>query len=123
MMTKDIADLRKRFKWTEDGLDTYRILSEPTGRLLGDCDDFAVTALWLAEGKSMKNFWIALNLRRGVLWRVKDSGWASHMVLYHSKLGWIDNQNPEWSPRRHFKLRFPMPVTVVVAKMAIGKVT
>lgn len=116
----DVDTLAKRFVWTKDGVDSFRILDAPTGKLRGDCDDFAVTALWLTEGQSMTNFWLALNLRRAVLWRVKGEGFASHMVLYHRQLGWIDNQNPEWGERKH-KLRFPVPVTLIAAKMLIAK--
>lgn len=115
-----VDDLRHRFVYKGDGrLDTYRILQND-GPLCGDCDDFAVTALWLAEGKSMKNFWKALNLRRAVLWRVKGSGFASHIVLYHRDFGWIDNQYPRWSPTKHHTLRFPVPVTLVAAKLVLG---
>jgi hypothetical protein len=120
-MTRDIADLAARFVWTSDGkIDSYRILSAPTGPLEGDCDDFAVTALWLAEGKSMLRFWWAILTFRAVVWMVKGTGWASHVVLYHRKHGWIDNQNPTWGANRD-KLRIPMILPVIAAKMAIGK--
>jgi hypothetical protein len=59
-MTKGIDDLATRFVWTRDRVDGWRILTAPTGPLRGDCDDFAATALWLAEGKSMLRFWWAL---------------------------------------------------------------
>lgn len=120
-MTRDIADLAARFKWTGDGkLDSYRILSAPEGPLKGDCDDFAVTALWLVEGKSMRRFWWALLTFRAVIWFVKGRSFASHIVLWHRDHGWIDNQNPAWGPRKD-KLRFPVPIFMAAFKMAAGK--
>ncbi len=114
-------DLVARFKWTSDGkFDSYKILDEPEGPLQGDCDDFAVTALWLAEGRSMWRFWMALLTFRAVIWMVKGKKFASHVVLYHRKLGWIDNQNPAWGERKD-KLRFPVLAPIVALKMLIGK--
>ena len=119
-MAKDIADLRKRFKWTKDGFDSYRILRAPEGPLEGDCDDFAATALWIAEGHSMRRFWAAVLTFRAVFWAVKGDGWASHVVLYHRDFGWIDNQNPRWGERKH-KRSYPVPFFMVAFKMLAGK--
>ena len=118
MMTID--NLAARFKWTRDRGDSWRILSAPTGKLQGDCDDFAVTALWIAEGGSMWRFWWALLTFRAVLWVVKGRRFASHVVLHHRELGWIDNQNPAWGAKQD-KLRYPIIFPVAVAKMMIGK--
>lgn len=116
----DIEDFASRFKWTSDGkFDSFRILDEPEGPLQGDCDDFAVTALWVTEGRSMVRFWWALISFRAVIWYVKGTGFASHVVLYHRKLGWIDNQNPAWGELQD-KLRFPLPWPIVALKMLLG---
>ncbi len=118
----DIDDLADRFVWKSDGkFDSYRILDANTGPLKGDCDDFAVTALWITEGRSMLRFWWSLLTFRAVIWHVKGTGFASHVVLYHRKLGWIDNQNPAWGERKD-KLRFPVPAPIVALKMLIGKI-
>ena len=117
----DIEDLAARFEYTSDRGDSFRILSNPEGPLKGDCDDFAITALWIAEGKSMWKFWWALLTFRAVLWRVKGTRWVSHLVLYHREHGWIDNQNPAWSPTRHHTLRWPRLLPVIMLKMLIGK--
>lgn len=121
-MTRDIADLAARFKWVSDGkLDSYRILNNPTGPLEGDCDDFAVTALWLVEDKSMGKFWWALITGKARIWYVKGDGWASHVVLNHKDYGWIDNQNMTWGENRDV-LRFWLPFPLVAMKMLIGKI-
>jgi hypothetical protein len=112
----------KRFVWTPDGkLDSFRILSDELGKLRGDCDDFAVTALYEVEGKSLWRFWWSLITLRAVLWYVKGEGFASHMVLYHKHLGWIDNQYPEWGDKKH-TLRFPTLFPWVALKMLLGKI-
>ena len=118
----DIDDLAARFEWVHDGkIDSFRILDNPEGPLRGDCDDFAVTALWITEGRSMARFWTALTTFRAVLWYVQGESFASHMILRHKALGWIDNQNPAWGRRQH-KLLFPAPMPWVAAKMMLGKI-
>lgn len=118
-MTKDIADLAERFEWTADTVDGWRILTAETGPLRGDCDEFAPTALWLAEGKSMIRFWWAILTFRAVFWTVKGRRWGSHLVLYHRHYGWIDNQNPAWG-RKKDVLRFPWLLPMVAIKMTVG---
>jgi hypothetical protein len=118
----DIDDLADRFLWESDGkFDSYRILDAAVGPLKGDCDDFAVTALWITEGRSMLRFWWALISCRAVIWYVKGTGFASHVVLWHRKHGWIDNQNPTWGANRD-KLRFPLPFPLVALKMLLGRI-
>ena len=115
-----IEDLNARFKWTPDGkVDSFRILSG-AGQLEGDCDDYAATALWLVEGRSMWRFWWAVCTFKAVFWLVKGRTFASHVVLYHRDYGWIDNQNPTWGPNRD-KLRMPFLPPVVALKMLLGK--
>lgn len=122
-MTRDIQDLATRFAWTQDGkLDSWHILDAPEGPLRGDCDDFAATALWLVEGKSMRRFWWALLTFRAVIWFVRGKRFASHVVLWHRDYGWIDNQNRQWGPRK-FPLSFPTPIFMVAWKMLVGKFT
>lgn len=113
-------DLAARFIWKRDKVDGWRILSAPTGALFGDCDDFAVTALWMVEGRSLWRFWWALFTFRAVIWVVKGRSFASHVVLWHRDHGWIDNQNPSWGANRD-KLRFPMLFPIAVIKMLIGR--
>lgn len=118
----DTIDLAKRFDYTSDKkIDSFRIMSNPTGPLKGDCDDFAVTALWIAEGKSMWKFWRAIFCGRAEIWRVKGSSWVSHAVLYHREYGWIDNQNPMWSFECKHTLRWSRLPFTIALKMLIGK--
>ena len=116
------SELAQRFIWTRDKIDGWRILSAPTGPLYGDCDDFAVTALWMVEGRSLWRFWWALLTFRAVIWVVKGKSFASHVVLWHRKHGWIDNQNPTWGPNRD-TLRYPVPLPLAILKMLIGSLT
>ena len=116
----ELNDLTSRFVWTKDRGDSWRILSAQEGPLEGDCDDFAVTALWITEGCSMWRFWWALLTFRAVLWVVKGKSFASHVVLYHRDHGWIDNQNLTWGANRD-KLRYPVLFPIAIIKMAIGR--
>jgi hypothetical protein len=117
-----IQDFTRRFRWRRDTVDSFRILSAPTGPLEGDCDDFAVTALWIAEGRSLWRFWLALCTGRAAIWRVKGVRWVSHAVLWHREHGWIDCQNPTWGPNRDV-LRWPRMPWTIALKMLIGKLS
>jgi hypothetical protein len=68
----------------------------------------------------MLRFWWALITFRAAIWYVKGTGFASHVVLWHRKHGWIDNQNPIWGQRKD-SLRFPLPAPIVALKMLLGK--
>lgn len=120
-----IDDLRNRFVYTSDKLvDSVRILSAPTGPLRGDCDDFAATALWLAEGQSMWNFWGALLSGRAAIWRTRTAEGANHAILWHRSYGWIENGRPRWrdAPAADLTLRYKRwPITVAL-KMLVGKI-
>jgi hypothetical protein len=120
----DIADLRKRFKWTKDGFDSYRILRAPEGPLEGDCDDFAITALWLAEGKSLRRAFLALWRRRAAIWRTRTDRGGRHAVLWHGRHGWIENGAPRWKPELASDLTLVRKrwVIEVALKMLVGKV-
>lgn len=125
-------DLIERFEYTPDGFDNWRIMDEATGPLRGDCDDFAVTALWKLEERSMTRFWLSLWTGRAQLWRCRTTSGEEHMVLkYHGQ--WIDNIYPYWRelpkhtliPAIPFVprfLRFPWVGPLAMLKMAESRI-
>lgn len=121
---EDIEDLAKRFKWTKDGVDTFRILSNTTGPLEGDCDDFAVTALWLAEGRNMRWFWAAILTGRAVIWRALTDEGNGHAVLWHREHGYIENGVPRWRPKiaKDLTLVRKRWSAEIASKLLLGKV-
>lgn len=116
-----IEDLKNRFLWTSEKINSWTIMKNKEGPLRGDCDDFAVTALWIAEGESMLKFWWALLTFKGVIWRVYGkTGTVSHAVLWHRRYGWIDNQNPTWNSTKHHKLSRPRLFPEALVLMFLG---
>lgn len=88
---KALESLRSRFDYKEDGKDLWHILPG-TGRVKGDCEDFALTLIKEVTGR----FWWPLIRGRFELYHCfhRDVG---HMVLYDAKTGlYADNIQPRW---------------------------
>lgn len=119
-MADDLADLRTRFRWTADRVDGWRVLDAPAGPLKGDCDDFALTALWLTCGRSWLRLWWLVATFQAAFWFARLNGGGGHMMLWVRGRGWIDNIHPEWSGRARHKRVFPVLLPVILIKLAIG---
>lgn len=117
----DIKDLTTRFSYKADSsLDTWRILSNPTGSLVGDCDDFAATALWAISG-SMWSWWWSVITFRAVFWLCNTTAGVKHVVLHHSDYGWIDCIYPEWNPTCKHTQVVPFIAPIIAIKLLLGK--
>jgi hypothetical protein len=115
-----ITDLVSRFVWVRDKIDSFRILSSETGPLRGDCDDFAITALWIVEGKSTLKLFEALLNGRAAIWRTYTKRGTRHAVLWHRDYGFIDNIAPDWAENTPHTLRHKRWTVTVAIKMLIG---
>jgi hypothetical protein len=114
-----------RFRYRADKpVDSIRIVWTPTGRMYGDCDDFAATALWLVEGRTLRGFWAALLRGRAALWRCKTSRGVDHMILWHEGYGWIENDGGSWTddPATDLKLVGKINPVQLALKMVAGKI-
>ena len=120
MIEKETKDFVSRFKGKFDTFDSFRILKS-SGKVEGDCDDFAVTMLWIAEGRSLRKFWSALLTGRAVIWRTYADNGNPHAALWHKNYGWIDSTKPFWRKDPLLKLRYKRSVFRVAIKMLIGK--
>jgi hypothetical protein len=121
-----MEDFAKRFVYRSDkAIDSFRVIWREAGGMHGDCDDFAITALWLAEGKSMLRVWLALVTGAAEIWRtkVKDTG-AGHAVLWHQTYGWIENGRPEWAEEVADDLTLVRErwVIEIAMKLLVGKI-
>ena len=114
-VSKDpLLDLCKRFKYKTEASDSWTVMSNKTGPLVGDCDDFALTALWLLCGQSwLRVFWSVLTLQ-AIMWNVRTMSGTPHIVLWVKGRGWICNIYPKFGEFRHRK-RFPylLPIFAV----------
>lgn len=119
-MTKDLGDLCARFRWTADRVDGWRVLDAPAGPLRGDCDDFALTALWLVCGGSWLRLWWLVATFQAVFWYSRLPSGGGHMMLWMRGRGWIDNIYPNWSDCARHRRVFPVLLPVAVIKLASG---
>ena len=82
-MDEHVAHLNETWKYLYDddqyGSDTWHIIKEPPYE--GDCEDYALTLLWLMSGKSMVNFWINIITMQAQLRRVSMKRGGFHVVL------------------------------------------
>jgi len=123
-MEHDLELLAKHFKYTSDGkLDNWRIM--PMEDLRGDCDDYAVTALYLSCNGSLLQFWFKLITFQAILWHTKSPAGGGHLVLWLRGHGYIDNWDRKWVSRNYmrragYKFLFPWLAPFVAMKMFFG---
>lgn len=91
MFDKELAELNAswKYKYDEDQYATkeyWTIMKEAP--YIGDCEDYALTLLWLISGKSMWKFWWNLITFKAQIRRVKNSG--GHAVLRYGNM-YADN--------------------------------
>ena len=125
-----LHDLNNRFEYTRDpeqfGLkDFWYIMKNDTGPLKGDCDDYALTALWYLERKSMLRFWWALLTRKAKVWYcIYTPNNEGHAVLqYQDK--WIDNIQKQFVSDTleplGYDMKYPFNILVILRKMGYFK--
>ena len=118
-----LDDLRKRFGWKAEKIDGWRILNAPQGYLIGDCDDFALTALWIMSGRSLWRMWFNILTFRAAIWYCISERGNGHTALWMKGHGWIDNMYPHWRYKMRHKKVFPFTAPHMLLKIAIGKIT
>ena len=126
-----LQELNNRFEYTRDpeqfGLkDFWYIMKNESGPLTGDCDDYALTALWYLEGQSMLRFWWALLTRKAKVWYcVYTPTGGGHAVLQY-KDKYVDNIQKEFvvydtlAPLG-YDMKYPFNIVVVLRKMGYFK--
>ena len=94
-----IKDLQKNFTYKYDASqyvikDAWHIMQKVDGKYIGDCEDYALTALYLLNNKSMLRFWWSLLNKDGSIEYYKIFN-AGHAVLrYKGKR--LDNIHNGW---------------------------
>ena len=99
-----LIQFNERFRWMRDvGLDSWRVLKPRlNGWYFGDCDDYALTVLWIMAGHSKLRMALWLITFKAVFWQVKSPGGEQHIILWIRGKGWIDNIYPHWRERPYF---------------------
>lgn len=117
-----LTNFIRRFHWVPDQCDSWRILDAQIGRLDGDCDDFAITVLWIMSGKSMLRMWWRLLTFSAVIWHCRTDRGTIHAALWLRRHGWIDSIHPDWSQSpRHTRI-IPVLPPVILLKMGMAKI-
>ena len=119
-MTPDpLTPLHRRFRYRADGPDCWTLLDAPSGVLQGDCEDFAITALWLICGKSWTKLWWRVATGRACIWQVRTSAGAPHACLWVKGSGWICNIHPQWQPKCPHRRVYPYLAPLMALKLAV----
>jgi predicted transglutaminase-like cysteine proteinase len=115
--------LAEHFEYTSDGkLDNWRIM--PQDNLKGDCDDYALTALYILSDHSIVKFWWNLLTFNAILWYTYTPSGEPHLVLQIGDL-YIDNGRRKLCTVNQFKsdgykfvAPFVMPTPAIKMMMA-----
>lgn len=112
-MTSPLQKLNKRFRYKLDKdqygrREHWTIMTNESGPLVGDCEDYSLTLLWYLEGKSFRDFWKALLSGKAEMWFCKVNGNGHAVLKYEGR--WIDNGKKRWVdgfPEYDMKWKYP----------------
>jgi predicted transglutaminase-like cysteine proteinase len=129
MFDKELAELNDswKYKYDEDqyaSKEYWKIMKEAP--YIGDCEDYALTLLWLISGKSMLKFWLNLITFKAQIRRVTNNG-GGHAILRYGNM-YADNWTlkfVKWEEmeklghKRFFWFYTPLDVAI---KLGIAKI-
>ncbi len=124
-----VKDIAKKFEYKADMfrfLDWWFVLREWDGKLVGDCEDFSLTAIWrLCNRSVMKFLWKVVILHQyRIYFGITPKG-EFHAIGYAQDL-WFDNWSLEALPKDKFlektghKIKFPIPGPLILFNMFLG---
>lgn len=122
--------VNERFKYMTDSKqysfkEVWRIMSGD--KMVGDCEDYSLTVLWLMAGKSVPKMLMMLLTRKARIYHYthRTTG-TGHAGLWVRGQGYVDNISKKWNDgsfldERGYK-RFPIawPVTLIILKFVFG---
>lgn len=123
-MTTPLQRLNKRFRYQYDKdqygrREYWAIMLNQSGPLVGDCEDYALTALWFLEDQSPKKFLWALLTKKAKIWFCHAPNGEGHAVLeYHGML--TDNWQKKWCTElktKGYDMKYPFSFAKVVWKL------
>tara|TARA_B110000211_G_C13633158_1_gene358348 strand:- start:53 stop:451 length:399 start_codon:yes stop_codon:yes gene_type:complete len=103
--------------------DLWKVMALKDGRLVGDCEDYALTVLWYLSGESLMKFVWNLLTYRARIWYVTVPGGGGHALLeFDGKF--IDQWKMEWTPKNVyegvFDFKFYYNPLIVLRKLITG---
>jgi len=116
--------LNERFYYKSDNGESWNILKSE-GAISGDCEDYSLTLVWLAQGKGRVSFWLSLITMKYVLWFCKSPSGVGHLILWVRGEGWTDNIQKRIFTKAErkklgYKLKFPYLFPLVLLKFIVS---
>lgn len=119
--------INSKFVYKSDkSLDVWEVLDIDEKTIKGDCEDYSLTFIWLAEDKNFFKFIWALLIMKYIIWYVKSPRGVGHVVTYISSTKlYIDNIKKDFYTRQQykddgFKFMFPFISILVFIKLVIS---
>lgn len=127
-MTKDEVQkilkwLNGRYRYRRDGkIDSWRIMPLEGEMLVGDCDDYVTTLMFLLSGESNTRLMWDILRAKYVPWFCKMPDGQYHVVLWVKGHGWIDNGQRIFTEEApNYQYYVPIPFFATYIKMFLGK--
>lgn len=122
-----IADLNSRYTWTQKGTigASWRIMKDTVGPLEGDCEDYALTVLWLLCERSGLRFWKMLlkgDAKLYVALTQPGNLLSAHAMLWVKGKGWIESTHRTWSAAAPYKPLRSFTFLEIVLNLGVGKI-
>lgn len=115
---RDIVN--SKFVYESDGkIDVWEVLDTDEEKIRGDCEDYSLTFIWVAEDRSILKFIFALLTAKYIIWFVKSPRDVGHVITYVRSNGmYIDNIMKDFRTKEEYKkagFKFVFPFISVLA--------
>lgn len=121
--------VNRKFRYQADGkFDQWSVLDINRTTIQGDCEEYALTLIWLAEDQNIFKFLLSLILMRYVIWYAKTPTGEGHAILYNrTNKMYIDNIKKDFHTktqykRDEFKFILPLIFPVVFIRLAVANI-
>lgn len=118
----------ERFHYRRDPklLDYWFVMKEREGKMIGDCDDFAVTSIWKICNENLLTFiWNVFIIHRYRIYFGRTPTGEKHAIGYANGL-WFDNwsrealSKDEFLKRTNHKIYFFFPSPLMIWALFLG---
>lgn len=121
MLNLNLKEFRDRYVYKGESKEHWSVLTADQGPLEGDCEDYALTALWYVAGRSWFRFWLLQVTGQACIWHtnfrsIPDTG---HAVLWVRGRGWTDSYFQDWQTSTPHRKLFPYIAPFVALKLLV----
>lgn len=119
--------INRKFRYQADGkFDQWSVLDINSTTIQGDCEDYSLTLIWLAEDKNIFKFLFAIILMKYVIWYTKTPIGEAHAIMYNrTNKMYIDNIKKDFHTKTQykqdgFKFIFPFVSIFILVKLLLS---